>query len=58
MDMRITGLKGSFMAGVLAVASLSWSPAALADEVHVAFGDIATVESLNFLGAPRNVAST
>jgi NitT/TauT family transport system substrate-binding protein len=49
MDMRITGLKGSFMAGMLAVASFAWSPAASADEVHVAFGDIATVESLNFL---------
>ena len=34
---------------MLAVASFAWSPAASADEVHVAFGDIATVESLNFL---------
>ncbi len=49
MDMRITSLTGSLMAGVLAVASFAWSPAVSADEMHVAFGDIATVESLNFL---------
>ncbi|HEY1386138.1 MAG TPA: ABC transporter substrate-binding protein [Dongiaceae bacterium] len=50
MNMRIMGLRGPLMAGVLALASLGWSVAAAADsKMHVAFGDIATVESLNFL---------
>ena len=50
MNMRFKGLGGSLMAGVIALASLGWSgPASAASQMHVAFGDIATVESLNFL---------
>ena len=50
MNMWITGLRSPLMAGVLALASLGWPAAVSADsKMHVAFGDIATVESLNFL---------
>ena len=49
MNMWTKSLRGSLAAGAIALASLGWSGAASAAEMHVAFGDIATVESLNFL---------
>jgi len=50
MNMRIKGPRGPLMAGLIALATLGWAPAASAEsQMHVAFGDIATVESLNFL---------
>lgn len=50
MNMRIRGLGAPLMAGIIALASFGWSAAAsAASQMHVAFGDIATVESLNFL---------
>jgi ABC-type nitrate/sulfonate/bicarbonate transport system substrate-binding protein len=50
MNMRLKGLGGPLMAGAIALASLGWSGLAnAASQMHVAFGDIATVESLNFL---------
>ncbi|MEZ5833701.1 MAG: ABC transporter substrate-binding protein [Dongiaceae bacterium] len=50
MNMRITGLRGPLMAGIIALASLALpATASAASKMHVAFGDIATVETLNFL---------
>jgi NitT/TauT family transport system substrate-binding protein len=50
MNMWIKGLRGPIVAGIVALASFGWSNAASAEgEMHVAFGDIATVETLNFL---------
>src|SRR5262249_42743094 len=41
---------GPLMAATIALASFCWSgPASAASQMHVAFGDIATVETLNFL---------
>jgi NitT/TauT family transport system substrate-binding protein len=50
MNMWMKGLRAPLTAGVIALASLGWSGvASAASQMHVAFGDIATVESLNFL---------
>src|SRR5687768_2563643 len=49
MNIRIKNPRGLLMAGLIAVTTLGWSSASSAEEMHVAFGDIATVESLNFL---------
>lgn len=50
MNIQLRGLRGPLMAGLLALTTLGWSAGASAEgQMHIAFGDIATVESLNFL---------
>ena len=50
MSIRTKGLRGPLMAALVALATLGGSSVAAADsQMHIAFGDIATVESLNFL---------
>jgi len=49
MNIRTMNPRGIFLAVLIAATSWGWPATAAAEEVHVAFGDIATVESLNFL---------
>ncbi len=50
MSIQIGGPSRTLMAGLIALATLGWSAGASAESrMHVAFGDIATVETLNFL---------
>ncbi|HET6622278.1 MAG TPA: hypothetical protein VFG64_20220, partial [Dongiaceae bacterium] len=50
MNIQLRGLCGPLMAGLLALMTLGGSTGASAEgQMHIAFGDIATVESLNFL---------
>lgn len=50
MSIHSTGRRAVLLAGLIAFATFGWQPAAsAAGQMHIAFGDIATVESLNFL---------
>ncbi len=49
MNIRTMNPRGFLLAALIAVTSWGWPVAASAEQMHVAFGDIATVESLNFL---------
>jgi len=50
MSSRVKSMKNACVAAVLAIATLGWAgQASAASAVRVAFGDIASVESLNFL---------
>ncbi len=49
MSHQTKSFRGALIAGCVALASFAWAGAASAEgKMHIAFGDIATVESLNF----------
>src|SRR5262245_21349767 len=52
MSHQTKSFRSTLVAGYIALASFAWAGVASAEgKMHIAFGDIATVESLNFQSA-------